>query len=70
MTIARRSGGRLKIQLRSLFKYHFNLEKKTLEDHGWNQLTEYSFDSFIKRMLIVDRSSTGQSHAFIKRVVE
>ena len=54
-----------------VFAHRFNLGKKTLEeDHGWNQLAEYPFDSSIKRMSVVYRSPTGQSHVFTKGAVE
>ena len=54
-----------------VFAHRFSLGKKTLEeDHGWNQLAEYPFDSSIKRMSVVYRSPTGQNHVFTKGAVE
>ena len=54
-----------------VFAHRFNHGKRVLEEErGWNQLAEYPFDSSIKRMSVVYKSSTGEKHVFTKGAVE
>ncbi|KAG8525993.1 uncharacterized protein KY384_000755 [Bacidia gigantensis] len=56
-----------------VFAHRFSQGKKTLEeDHGWTQLSEYPFDSSIKRMSVVYTSPppTPSNWVFTKGAVE
>lgn len=54
-----------------VFAHRFGMGKKVLESHGWTQLAEYPFDSSIKRMSVVYKSSSHDtSFIFTKGAVE
>lgn len=61
-----------------VFAHRFSLGKKLLEGQGWKQITEFPFDSTIKRMSVVYNApedneaglSAQTSHIFTKGAVE
>jgi Na+-exporting ATPase len=54
-----------------VFAHRFESGKKTLESNGWKQLTEYSFDSSIKRMSVVYKTPDNkETMVFTKGAVE
>ncbi|KAF2020519.1 Na+-exporting ATPase [Aaosphaeria arxii CBS 175.79] len=55
-----------------VFAYRFDKGKKTLEkDDGWSQISEYPFDSTVKRMSVVYKSpNDGELVVFTKGAVE
>jgi magnesium-transporting ATPase (P-type) len=54
-----------------VFAHRFDRGKKFLEDEsGWKQITEYPFDSSVKRMSVVYRSSKDEIMVFTKGAVE
>ncbi|KAL8724344.1 MAG: hypothetical protein Q9166_008009 [cf. Caloplaca sp. 2 TL-2023] len=55
-----------------VFAHRFQFGKKTLqEQHGWNQLAEYPFDSSIKRMSVIyQKGEKDNVYIFTKGAVE
>ncbi|GAB0137596.1 hypothetical protein EsDP_00005855 [Epichloe bromicola] len=49
-----------------VFAHRFNQGKKTLEGKGWKQLSEFPFDSSIKRMSVIYDAPRGESGSIIE----
>lgn len=49
-----------------VFAHRFNQGKKTLEGKGWKQLSEFPFDSSIKRMSVIYDAPRGEGGSIIE----
>lgn len=53
-----------------VFAHKLHMGKPSLTDHGWKMISEYPFDSTVKRMSVICESDNGDKIAYLKGATE